>query len=370
MLTRHLYRIDEVKASCKYSLTVKNYEEALFWTLELIDSMMIDEVRNIMITVWFESVGIASFPLFMELIHSHDDSLLEFVGAFCAVERDASIFSLLALGSLDWEKQPDTLVRSSTQTNPVQMAIAQGKTLFAWTLLRSAWSWELLEPFVDSQKRPVFNEFKKDIYGWRGKAAALILITERATWKDVRRYLDEKKLSEWIEIEGRRSRRIFKIRASAILDETERSHMPRNVTNIQEIREPLTSLYGCPYWDAVAEDFGGWRPIYKNDDAKETFYELYLPDDIPDEWSREDQEKSHGLGLAFDEHTNEQRRQRGLQSRLGNIVSMGLVSVTRDAIKVPHSISIYNSKDVQAKWSRIQKTWKLTPVTKKIVKVE
>ena len=29
---------------------------------------------------------------------------------------------------------------------------------------------------------------------------------------------------------------------------------------------------------------------------RERFYDTYFPDDIPDEWSRSDQEKSHGLG--------------------------------------------------------------------------
>lgn len=375
MLTRHLYRIDEVKASCKYSLTVKNYTEALFWSLELIDSMMIDELRSIMVSVWFESVGLASFALFIELVHASDEALLEYVGAFCSVGRDASIFSLLALGSLDWRHQPNTVVHSpTTGTDPVQRclirALLQGKTLFAWTLLRTAWSWEALEPFIKSQTQPLFDELKQSKYGWYGKAAALCLITEPGSWKPLRLYLDETRVAEWMELEGRRTRRIFKIRSSAILDETERGHTPRNVTNIHEIRDPLTSLYGCAYWDTVAKDFGGWRPIYKNDDSKESFYELYFPDDIPDEWCLADQEKSHGLGLAFDEHTKEERRQRALHSRLGHIPSMGLVSVTREAIKVANPITIYDSEEAQTRWASLQKAWNLEPVIKKIMKVQ
>ena len=34
-----------------------------------------------------------------------------------------------------------------------------------------------------------------------------------------------------------------------------------------------------------------------SDDALETFYASTFPDDIPDEWSLEDQEKSHGPGV-------------------------------------------------------------------------
>ena len=39
-----------------------------------------------------------------------------------------------------------------------------------------------------------------------------------------------------------------------------------------------------------------WKPkaCWETDDEKEEFYDTYFPADIPDEWSREDQEKSHG----------------------------------------------------------------------------
>jgi hypothetical protein len=40
------------------------------------------------------------------------------------------------------------------------------------------------------------------------------------------------------------------------------------------------------------------RVLFPSDDALEYFYLSYFPDDIPDEWSAEDQQKSHGVGCA------------------------------------------------------------------------
>jgi hypothetical protein len=380
MLTRHLYRIDEVKASCRYALLKKNYREALFWSMELIDTMMSEDLKNIMISVWFLAVGRSSYPLLLELLRADNESLLEFVGAFCSVERDASIYTILTLGSLDWEKQPDRVVPMNLEgiedkeVRCIMRAIKQGKSLFAWTLLRCRWSvdaWELLLGSAQSRERSVLEvlrEIKTHI--WEARAAAVMLISDKGGggWKAIKRFIDEKVFDEFLELEGKRARRIYKIRPEAILYETERGEMARSVTNIQEIREPLTALYGSPYWDVVAEDFGGWKPIYKSDTGKETFYELYFPDDIPDEWSRDDQEKSHGLGLAFADQTTVERKEKQYRNMLGSLPSMGLVSRTCDAIKVGLDLSLYETK--QTVWAELQKAWKLEPAIKKIVVLE
>lgn len=375
MLTRHLYRIDEVKASCKYALIKKNYREALFWSMELIDTMMSDSLRDIMLTVWFLGVGRSSYPLLMEFLRADDEYLLEFVGAFCSVERDASIYTLLTLGSLDWEKQPDRIVPMKLEgANCTVLAIKQGKILFAWTLLRCEWSvdtWDLLLRCAASRERSVLEQLSKlKTHIWEARAAAVLLVSDKigGVWKAVRRFREEGLIDEWTALEGRRARRIYKIRPEAILYETERGELLRSVTNIQEIREPLTALYGSPYWDIVAKEFGGWKPIYKSDAGKETFYELYFPDDIPDEWSRDDQEKSHGLGLAFTDQTSAERKYKLYRNMLGSLPSMGLVSRTCDAIKVGLELDLYNTK--QAVWTKLQKTWKLEPAIKKIVLIE
>ena len=381
MLTRHLYRIDEVKASCQYALIKKNYREALFWSMELVDTLMSNELRQVMLSAWFLGVGKCSYSLLLDLLEADPDSLLEFVGAFCSVERDASIYSLLALGSLNWEKQPDHVVQMEIHNPPeikdarcILRAIKQGKTMLAWTLLRCRWStgaWDILLSHALSRDKSMLEKLRDmKTHIWESRATAVLLLCDKVggNWKAVRRYIDESLFNEWVEMEGLRTRRVFKIRPEAILYQTQRGQMPRETTNIQEIREPLTALYDSPYWDTVAEEFGGWRPIYKNDESKEAFYELYFPDDIPDEWSRADQEKSHGLGLAFAGQPEEEVQRKHWMNLLGSLPSMGLISTTRDAIKVGFDLSLYTSK--QERWTDIQKCWRLAPVLKKIVLIE
>jgi hypothetical protein len=55
-------------------------------------------------------------------------------------------------------------------------------------------------------------------------------------------------------------------------------------------------IKGCPFWDEALREYqrhGKWV----SDDAMEAFYDRYFPDDIPDEWSQQDQLISHGQGV-------------------------------------------------------------------------
>ena len=73
---------------------------------------------------------------------------------------------------------------------------------------------------------------------------------------------------------------------------------------------PITDLMGCPiligdqtvpYWKTIQEQFGFTvkkkELIFKDDTSLEIFYSTYFPDDIPDEWSNEERQKSHGIEI-------------------------------------------------------------------------
>jgi hypothetical protein len=95
---------------------------------------------------------------------------------------------------------------------------------------------------------------------------------------------------------GGKSGRVFKISADALAAWSVRS-------------KPLTRLMGAPLLVAADDACAYWRRLCRNvrvvddnlvfadDDACETFYNTYFPDDIPDEWSVHEREKSHGLLL-------------------------------------------------------------------------
>ena len=60
-------------------------------------------------------------------------------------------------------------------------------------------------------------------------------------------------------------------------------------------------LVGCPFWDEVLTEYANVNEQgqieWQSDDKMEEFYDTYFPDDIPDEWSKRDKEKSHGDGV-------------------------------------------------------------------------
>jgi len=66
--------------------------------------------------------------------------------------------------------------------------------------------------------------------------------------------------------------------------------------HVQGLHDIEKAIKGCPFWDNALKEYrrqGKWV----SDDALEAFYDEYFPDDIPDEWSKEEKMKSHGQGL-------------------------------------------------------------------------
>ena len=116
----------------------------------------------------------------------------------------------------------------------------------------------------------------------------------------------------WSAQEGRRSARQYAIPPDAILSgsNTTRGQIPRKYTNIADIRDPRTLLFeGCRFWrdqltatiscGFALNDEGEDDIVITDDDAYEAFCDRFFPDDFPDEWSKQDQEKSHGRGVMI-----------------------------------------------------------------------
>jgi hypothetical protein len=98
-----------------------------------------------------------------------------------------------------------------------------------------------------------------------------------------------KHLQTWAAQVGRRSRRLYAIPKECLYGQTERGILPVAQTTIAELRDIEPALSLSPFWQQ--------RVTLTDPDALELFYAAYFPDDIPDEWSLKDQEKSHGAGV-------------------------------------------------------------------------
>jgi len=389
MFTRHFYEVDEVVAALRWCMRQGRIQEALFWCLELLDSELLDKVRDELYTNWLWLFGLGSLSALPLL---QDYTCLELVYGLTRLpkeKRDRSILVLLLFGSMDTvapdrpsyipcleplfeQKECTGLERAFLS------AVYQGKSRVAFDLSRPLWQQDATRVFELLQEIQRFKhnqeslaesltllEFQS-IDPWATRACAIgSVCLDKKRLQNSLKPLDTElpphlvaTLEEWKEITGRRKRRIFAIPHECLYKVTERgcrSNKESTLEKLYTLNEER--LEGCPFWNRVLEEEVPWI----NDERKEAFYDLYFPDDIPDEWSKQDQEKSHGpCVLINNEVVNEKkyidRWYRGLETRAYWLTSLSVPNDWMDRLNQP--------------WMEFVSTWCLTPVKKRILVVE
>jgi hypothetical protein len=369
MLTKHLYRYDEVKASLLYCIIAQRQEEAFFWGLELFDSLGGEDVFATLVKSWIFSIGWKGFGFlkYFQADEFDEDLLYKLLTTLIQYkERDGSVYGLLLKGATV-KSQIDTVVPISTPQwletvsehhQYTWKAIKEKKILLAWSLLWKEWSWDFLEQTAEQYQKETLQIIKNAPFlnglEWERKVLALLCVcSEKKQFqpielKDIPESI-EKKQKEWGELEARRKRRIYKIPTDAILWGTRRSLEVNTQSNEYELLTILPTLQGSPYWEEVASSMGSWKHIRKVDDMKEAFYDMYFPDDIPDEWSKKDREQSHGYGLLINGNKTMQQF-KGWRSLIGKLPTLGLMSLTNEVL------SKYNWE-----WQSFDEAYKAVP---------
>ncbi len=392
MFTRHFYEVDEVVAALRWCMRQGRTKEALFWCLELVDSEMVDRLREELYTSWLWLFGLGCLSG-LQLLQEED-----YIGTVYALtrlskeKRDRSVLLLLLLGSTDTQ-QPDRpsffpslqSFFEEKQCSALEQAflssVYQGKSRLAFDLSRPLWQenptrvFELLQD-IQQKKYNQSNlaeiltllEFQS-METWATRACAI-----GAVCLEKKRLLQSLKpievslspeliasIEEWKELTGRRKRRQFGIPIECLYKITERGRLSNKQSTLEKLyRLNEQTLEGCPFWNRVLEEEVPWL----DDERKEAFYEQYFPDDIPDEWSKQDQEKSHGWCVLINSEVPNEKKYidrwyRDLQNRaywftyhqFQNLEKTGL-----DLLDQP--------------WLEIVSTWCLTPVKKRILVVE
>jgi hypothetical protein len=357
MLTRHLYEMDEVISALQLCLATNN-ENGLFWFWELVVSDETEIARQTVLDVWFLRGGCVD-PRILGLLDSETetetDSDFEFytraTNAFQGQGQCHNAQSLLKETS-QMESRPNMtpiassehakqrrIVRSSrfiallhenefaniSKKNAIQFWISldsacrQGNRVDAIWLLQVAkfylsddgiWS-ALMCMCRDSKESKSKSKCKDVLTRLKNQtnqtnenpntilyqANAVLYLCQRScdrdryqeikseTMKNIQESLRSK--NSWNlfnSVVGRRSARFFAIPRESLTQNTTRGQMPNKYTNISELRNPIPHLEdGCKFW----------KRVQITDDET---YDKYFPDDIPDEWSTADQEKSHGRG--------------------------------------------------------------------------
>ncbi len=341
-LSRHFYSIDEVQASLYHSVSLGRIEESLFWCQELIDSGYVGESISILFEAWLWNIG----PFYMEwfltafkTLSSEELSESDILNATYQLAiipnrlRDHSLWNILVLGSQN--TIPDRLVnkypKEWNNKDPIEThfigALYQHKALNAWWIskyMEPSRVWELIDWFYKvctkyEQYGIYFNNLREynKLLGFQSNdinniircIAICSLCIDNNTQKesfDTKwiMNIDMRMLQEidiWNKNIGTKARRIFKVQPSYLYGKTYRGELKWAQNTLQQLYNVEKYLIGCSFWDEViSPEYGNINEDkieWNSDELLEEFYQKYFPDDIPDEWNKEEKLKSHGDGI-------------------------------------------------------------------------
>jgi hypothetical protein len=195
--------------------------------------------------------------------------------------------------------------------------LKRGKLQEAWLLGRALTEeeqWPLLEGLGSELRRLEALHIIKDLRECRQEslAAAYVLVSlDHISWIQSQAALENiipKEVMEaiegWQNEKSMRKRRALNHKPEALYL-TARAQQSAYVSSEPDIQDGLIqTLLQSEYWTPILETYMTGR-VWKSAKHKEFFYDTYFPQDIPDEWSLADREKSHGRGLG---KTKEQDR--------------------------------------------------------------
>lgn len=344
MLTQHLYRVDEVCAALKWAVLTGRTVETLFWAVELDEAAL----RTTLTRIW--ELFFCLHLTVGEQIRNADVATLQTIAvAFAArtYTTDSTALCLLRLGAgIEHEIDRTTVAApgATREERAFRAACRQGKSLYAWTVARASWpgAWDWVVP----DARWMDNTWMS-----RAIAVAATCFPVRPTVAARPAWVDER-LAEWSTLSPRK-RRVYRIPWECLYGETERGRLRTNETTDSELTTNFeTALADSPF---------GAPPL--EDEAREAYFDTHFPDDIPDEWSRADREKSHGSGsLMKTESFDDAKYMRRWFTRASSRMWRGVADMFTCGAEWER---IYDER--VAIWAEQQRAWKLTPVRKRIV---
>jgi len=329
-LSRHFYAIDEVQAALQYATTRTDRKETLFWCQEMILSGYVSEAISTLFEAWLWQKGAfclswltsAWSTLSSEECSEQDILLAAYQLTSC--ERDHSLWSILVLTAMDHPPErvtPKTpFLLSDEREQYMVRALFQGKAYSAWWMARQLdveRVWVILKEYLESQSVDATylealkgydkllgyqtNEYDTIVQCLAVLTACLNPIQRSKSNKPLPLSIDcQSTLNEWASCIGTKKRRIYPIPVMCLYGMTKRGHLKWSQNTLRSLNDIESDLVGSPCWEEELDGYikmADGRIQWKSDDAREDWYETFFPDDIPDEWTKADKEKSHGDGI-------------------------------------------------------------------------
>lgn len=329
-LSRHFYSLDEVHAALSYSTTRNDRQETAFWCHELLLSGCISETISTLWEAWLFHKG----PFCLSwLLHAwstlgrdeivEQDILLsaDQLSSIPYQRRDHSLWHILSLsaGSHPPDRvTPKTPSLPSSDPNEIYFvrALYQGKGYSAWWMaqhLSTVRVWVLLAWYTETHSayaaeyKTIWEALQgyEQLLGYRSEeydtiilcAAVLSACLSPAQQDMSFQTLSNKPVIRDLSTVGRMAHRRYAIPSACLYGHTKRGRSTWSTSTMNQLNR--LDLLGCPFWEEALAPYAtcGIRIQWNSDDAKEAFYDRYLLDDVPDEWTKAEKQKSHGDGL-------------------------------------------------------------------------
>lgn len=336
-LSRHFYALDEVHAALQYCSTRNDRHETVFWCYELLRSGCVAETISTLFEAWLWNKGpfclswiSVAQRLASDEVTEEDILLASYQLSWVShTQRDHSLWNILVLTAEGAEcdritlKTPPYLPSNDEHEIYMFRAMFQGKAYSAWWMSRHLSDtrvWELLRwyavhncPMYADHYLSYFTvlEQYESLLGYRSDEYDIIIRClavlsvclnseqQEKSWHTLPDTMEPRlqtTLCEWDAECGRKQHRRYTIPTACLYGRCMRGQMKWSESTVPYLGTLERGFIGCPFWEEAVAEYQH-NNKWQSDDAREAFYDRYLVDDIPDEWTKAEKQKSHGDGL-------------------------------------------------------------------------
>jgi hypothetical protein len=326
MYTRHFYYINDVKAALQYSIHKQSVQESVYWVKELMDCDNTILVQQIFFYSWFYSIGLGNLNILLDI---HKPSLETIYALASIKQRNNTLPYMLVNGSLDkpykikktlykLSKNLKHMAHSNPKIDNWVRATLYGKYLESWHHSLELWNdisfQEVINQIIYIKfDNPSFiinlieaiSNLDYILLIYRKCAIIAILCMDDLSVEKGIKPLEKMDSNMNIYIEcwkstyGCRKGRAYVIKKECLYGKTARGSMTVEESNLLEIYNSEELIKGQKVYNEIINIFGSFEAFKEDSDRYDEFYDNFFHDDIPDEWSLQEQEKSHGKGILM-----------------------------------------------------------------------
>ena len=336
-LSRHFYALDEVHAALQYCSTRNDRHETVFWCYELLRSGCVAETISTLFEAWLWNKGpfclswiSVAQRLASDEVTEEDILLASYQLSWVShTQRDHSLWNILVLtaeGAMPDRvtlKTPPYLPSNDEHEIYMVRAMFQGKAYSAWWMSRHVSNervWKLLHWYV-IHNCPVYADhylsyfsilkqyesllgYRSDEYDVITRCLAVLSVClnreqQEKSWSILPSTMEPRlqtTLCEWEAECGRKQHRRYTIPSACLYGRCKRGQMKWSESTVVHLGTLEKGFNVCPFWEEAVAEYQ-LDHTWRSDDAREAFYDRYLVDDVPDEWTKAEKQKSHGDGL-------------------------------------------------------------------------